>query len=65
MLQWHLGTSIYYWECLECNYDVQPQIRAEDGSVLDVQQDERRQVNVFPFKGQLYDIINPRNLRKS
>lgn len=33
-------------ECLECNYDVQPQIRAEDGPVLDVQQDERRQVNV-------------------
>ena len=52
-------------ECLDCNCDGQPQIRAEDGSVLDVQQDERRQVKVLPFKGQLCDIINPRNLRMS
>ena len=48
----------------ECNYDVQPQIRTEDGSVLDVQQEgwSERQVNMFPFKGQLYGLINPRYL---
>lgn len=64
MLQWHLGTFTYYWSAVECNCDVQPQIRAEDALFL-MYNKTREADRSFLSKGQLYDIINPRNLRMS